>query len=100
MGYYFRAFTNGGVVPPCLDGGGTGLNAGRGEIPCSDAANGPYGNLCNHPSFGSHVQSACPAACGDCIGGTGDASAWGSLMQLDKPKKKKKGGSGTKLVEE
>lgn len=78
--YYFRLWEDGGDIPPCLDGADTGLSAGGPNIPCSQA-NGRYGNLCAHPHYGSGVSSNCPASCGACPGGNGDAAGWGSLLQ-------------------
>jgi len=83
--YYFRAWEDGGDVPPCLDGADTGLSAGGPNIPCSEA-NGRYGNLCAHPGYGPGVSSNCPASCGACPGGAGDAAAWGSLLQTKQTK--------------
>lgn len=83
--YYFRSWEDGGDVPPCLDGADTGLSAGGPNIPC-DQANGRYGNLCAHPGYGPGVSSNCPASCGACPGGAGDAAAWGSLLQTEKTK--------------
>jgi len=78
--YYFRLWVDGGDVPPCLDGADTGLSAGGPNIPCSQA-NGRYGNLCTHPGYGAGVSANCPASCGACPGGNGDAAGWGSLLQ-------------------
>lgn len=86
--YYYRAWVEGGDVPPCMDGADTGLSAGGPNIPCSDA-NGRYGDLCNHPSYGATVSGNCPASCNACVGGNGDAAGWGSL--LAKPGKDQKG---------
>merc|ERR1711862_463865 len=85
--YYYRTWVEGGDVPPCMDGADTGLSAGGPNIPCSDA-NGRYGDLCNHPSYGATVSGNCPASCNACVGGNGDAAGWGSL--LAKPGKEKK----------
>jgi len=74
--YYFRAWEDGGDVPPCLDGADTGLSAGGPNIPCSEA-NGRYGNLCTHGGYGAGVSANCPASCGACPGGAGDEAAWG-----------------------
>jgi len=77
--YYFRASEDGGDVPPCYDGADTGLNAGSGNIPCDQAAGPrPYGNLCEHPNYGAGVSANCPLSCGACLGGDGDAAAWGA----------------------
>merc|ERR1719240_2161845 len=71
-----------------MDGADTGLSSGGPNIPCSDA-NGKYGDLCHHPSYGATVSGNCPASCNACVGGNGDAAGWGSL--LAKPKHQKKG---------
>jgi len=84
--YFFRAWEDGGVVPPCLDGADTGLSAGGPNIPCSES-NGRYGNLCTHPHYGPSVSSNCPSSCNACPGGNGDAAAWGSLLQSKHTKK-------------
>jgi len=78
--YYFRAWVDGGDVPPCLDGADTGLSAGGPNIPCNQA-NGRYGNLCAHPGYGPGVSANCPASCNACPGGNGDAAGWGNLLQ-------------------
>jgi cathepsin B len=92
--YFFRVWTSDGTVPVCLDGASSGLSAGSGEISCHDARNGPYGNLCQHGYYGSHVSSNCPATCGACEGGSGNAADWGSLLETAKPPGKKGKPSG------
>lgn len=86
--YYFRAWEDGGDVPPCMDGKDTGLSAGGPNIPCSEA-NGRYGNLCTHPGYGQGVSNNCPASCNACTGGAGDAAAWGTLLQTKQSENKK-----------
>jgi len=65
-GYLLSASVAGGKTPPCFEGASTGLNAGGGEIPCSQAKNGPFGDLCADPSWGSSVRPNCPVICGAC----------------------------------
>jgi len=59
--YYMRAYVDGGAEPPCFDGANSGFVGPSGLIPCSDALNGPYGNLC---TAGADVS--CAVTCGLC----------------------------------
>jgi C1A family cysteine protease len=66
--YYVRAWAAGAQPPPCFNGAATGLVAGNTQIPCSEAKNGEYGNLCDRDL----VKRACPLACDSCIGDDGE----------------------------
>jgi len=64
--YWIKAWVDGGKKAKCTDGPSSGLSSGGGQIPCTSAKNGPYGNLCKNPSWGSTVKANCPVTCDSC----------------------------------
>lgn len=83
--YYFRVWTTGGAIPPCFDGSSTGLRTSSGDITCSQAKTGPFGNLCENSQWGPTVKAACPVTCGGCKGGMGSADDWGKKKPSPSP---------------